>query len=606
MNNISHFEYYSHAKKNIEEKNYEKAKDNLLKCLDLKNSFETLNLLGVVYIHLKEYDNSIQVFENLLKKNLSNHSIHNNLGIAFKNKKNYIRAREQFELSLKLYPKNHLSLFNLGNVFLELNQDDKAKKFFEECLKINKNYTPALLNLSVLYLNNKEFKKSLRLLDKCVELKNESLPVLENISKIHLLSKNFKKAEIYIKKIIKNHPNFLNKIFPLALGYIYKGESTKYKKICKFYNKQLESQISQINFNYNKTSKPLNLGFVGPDFRNHPIGFFLKDMLPELKKRINVSIFNTLNYQDDLSDFAKKYTNWMQCEELDDELLAELIYKKKIDILVDTSGMTRTNKLSVFKLKPVKTQISWAGWLASTNMKEIDYVVGDKFATPEKDDKNFSEKVYRIKDIWCTYSRSVLDDLGLKKNINSTKDVIFGCFQRPEKITSNVLKVWTKILLKTKNSKIFFINKTIDSHEKKKITDFLRMSNINLSRVFFIKPTNRKIYINYFNSVDINLDTFPYNGGTTSFESSFMNTPTLTMKNNSCMFRCGESINKNLNMNDWIANDEDDYVDKGIYFSNKKFLKNIRKKIDSQNKKSILFDSKRFSNEFVDMLYQIV
>ena len=142
--------------------------------------------------------------------------------------------------------------------------------------------------------------------------------------------------------------------------------------------------------------------------------------------------------------------------------------------------------------------------------------------------------------------------------------------------------------------------------KKKKITDFLRMSNINLSRVFFIKPSNRKIYINYFNSVDINLDTFPYNGGTTSFESSFMNTPTLTMKNNSCMFRCGESINKNLNMNDWIANDEDDYVDKGIYFSNKKFLKNIRKKIDSQNKKSILFDSKRFSNEFVDMLYQIV
>ena len=103
------------------------------------------------------------------------------------------------------------------------------------------------------------------------------------------------------------------------------------------------------------------------------------------------------------------------------------------------------------------------------------------------------------------------------------------------------------------------------------------MSNINLSRVFFIKPSNRKIYINYFNSVDINLDTFPYNGGTTSFESSFMNTPTLTMKNNSCMFRCGESINKNLNMDDWIANDEDDYVDKGIYFSNKNF-KNIRKK----------------------------
>ena len=73
-------------------------------------------------------------------------------------------------------------------------------------------------------------------------------------------------------------------------------------------------------------------------------------------------------------------------------------------------------KLNIFKLKPVKTQISWAGWLASTHMKEIDYIVGDHFATPSIDDKNFSEKVYRVGDIWCTYSRSVFDNLRLNKS----------------------------------------------------------------------------------------------------------------------------------------------------------------------------------------------
>ena len=156
------------------------------------------------------------------------------------------------------------------------------------------------------------------------------------------------------------------------------------------------------------------MGFIGPDFRKHPIGFFLKDMLPNLNKKINVNIFSTLSYQDEISEFAKKNSNWLQCEKFDDELLAEFIFKK-IDVLVDTSGMTRTNKLNIFKLKPAKTQISWAGWLASTHLNEIDYIVGDKFATPEKDDKNFSEKVYRIKDIWCTYSKSVLNELALKK-----------------------------------------------------------------------------------------------------------------------------------------------------------------------------------------------
>ena len=70
-------------------------------------------------------------------------------------------------------------------------------------------------------------------------------------------------------------------------------------------------------------------------------------------------------------------------EKFDDELLAEFIFKK-VDVLVDTSGMTRTNKLNIFKLNDLaKTQISWAGWLASTHLNEIDYIVGDKFCSRE-------------------------------------------------------------------------------------------------------------------------------------------------------------------------------------------------------------------------------
>mgnify|MGYP001188247027 CR=1 FL=1 len=606
MNNTFFEENYSLAKKNFEKKNYKEAEERLLKCLDLKDSFSVLNLLGIVYIELKEYKNAVKIFKKLIYSNFVNDSVHNNLGIALKNVKNYVSAIEQFKLSLKFNPQNYLSFFNLGNIFSELNQDIKAEKSFISCLKINEAYTPALLNLSALYLNKKELKKSKKLLEKCIQLKDQNLLVLENLAKIHLLNKNFAQAEIYIKKIIKISPTSLNKIIPVAIGYVYQGKSGPYKNVCKFYNSQLKTHKSPKKFNYNKSSKPFKLGFIGPDFRNHPIGFFLKDMLPELNKKVNVNIFSTIDYADEISEFAKKNCKWIQCDKLTDELLAELIYRKKIDVLVDTSGMTRTNKLNVFKLKPAKTQISWAGWLASTNMKEIDYIVGDNFATPLKDDKNFSEKVYRIKDIWCTYSRSVFSDLGLKKKINNSNEVIFGCFQRPEKINNQVLKAWSKILVKVKNCKIYFINNSFDIYEKKKITDILKKNKVNLSKVFFISPTNRNIYLNYFNLVDVNLDTFPYNGGTTSFESSFMNTPTLTMKNNSCMFRCGESINKNSNMDDWIANNEQEYVDKAVFFSNKKLLKNIKKRFNSQNEHSVLFDSKKFSNEFVKMISEII
>ena len=596
---------YSLAKKNIQDENYKQAKENLLKCLNFKPSVDILHLLGVVYLNLKEYEKSIDIFKNLLKKKIVSDSIHLNLGIAFKKKKEYLKAKEQFELSVKLNPSNYLSFFNLGNVFVESKRKEEAKKKFKRCLKIKKNYVPALINLSAIYLNQKEFKKSYNLLIRCVELGDESSVVLENLSKIFLLTKNFKQAEIYIKKLIKKSPNLLDKIVPVALGYTYLGKSEEYKDICKFYNGKLKPLKGPYSFGFNKSNKILKLGFVGQDFRNHPVGFFMKDMLPELSKKIDINVFSTTDHQDETSEFIEKYSNWIRCHKLNDDFLAELIYQKKIDILVDTSGMTRTNKLNIFKLKPVKTQISWAGWLASTHMKEIDYIVGDHFATPSIDDKNFSEKVYRVGDIWCTYSRSVFDDLRLKKNQNNNEDVNFGCFQRPEKINQKILKVWSKILLRTKRSNIYFVNNSIGPYEKKIITDFLKKNKISLSRVFFISPQNREIYLNSFNLVDINLDTFPYNGGTTSFESTFMNIPTLTMKNNSFMFRCGESINKNLNMDNWIANDEEDYIDKGVFFCNKKELNVVKKKLKHQNSNCVLFDSKKFSNEFLEMILKI-
>ena len=274
MTNFFFEEYYLLAKQNFEKKNYKKAKENLLKCIDLKNSLELLNFLGTVYMHLKEYENAIKIFEKLLDSNYSNDSVYNNLGIALKNKKNYLSALKQFKLSLELNPKNHLSFFNLGNIYLELNENSKAEINFKNCLKINKKYTPALLNLSTLYFNKKELEKSQSLLKKCIELKNYSLPVLENISKIYLLKRNFSKAEIFIKRIIENSPKLLNKIIPIALGYVYQGKSKKYKEVCKFYNSQLDYHKSFNKFNHKKSNHPINLGFIGPDFRTHPVGFF--------------------------------------------------------------------------------------------------------------------------------------------------------------------------------------------------------------------------------------------------------------------------------------------------------------------------------------------
>ena len=106
--------------------------------------------------------------------------------------------------------------------------------------------------------------------------------------------------------------------------------------------------------------------------------------------------------------------------------------------------------------------------------------------------------------------------------------------------------------------------------------------------------------------MDIALDTFPYTGGTTSLEASWMCVPLLTLKGNFFISKCGESININLNMNDWIANNQKEYIDKAIkYTKNINQLNDIRSYLIKNSRKSSLFDAKKFSNNFINAINEV-
>jgi len=119
-------------------------------------------------------------------------------------------------------------------------------------------------------------------------------------------------------------------------------------------------------------------------------------MLPELSKKFKVIIFNTSEFEDEISLYAKKFCRWINLKVKNEYEIADIIYRKNVDVLIDSSGLTRTNNLGVFKLRPSNYQVSWAGWLASTNLKEMDYVISDNFCTRKKDEKFFTEKLFEI------------------------------------------------------------------------------------------------------------------------------------------------------------------------------------------------------------------
>ena len=136
------------------------------------------------------------------------------------------------------------------------------------------------------------------------------------------------------------------------------------------------------------------------------------------------------------------------------------------------------------------------------------------------------------------------------------------------KINKTVIEAWSKILSLVKNSKILIKNFQVNnSIYKKKIIDEFKKNNIDETRIIFESASSRDKLLKTYNNIDIALDTFPYTGGTTSFEVAWMCVPLLTLKGKGFVSRCGASINNILNQKSWIANTIDEYINLAAEYS---------------------------------------
>jgi len=372
----------------------------------------------------------------------------------------------------------------------------------------------------------------------------------------------------------------------------------------KLINKEVNYIIQPSGLHHKK--KKLRIGFVSGDFRNHPVGYFIEGLLPFLKNNNEIEIFAYSNnsIEDDLTKRIKiNFFEWTFIHSLDDLTVINNIRDHKIDILVDLSGHSHLNRLSVFFKKPVPIQISWAGYLASTGLDKIDYVITDLYLESKIDKNQFIEKTYPLPNVWCHFSKPQFD-LIISDNTPALKNnyITFGSFNNLAKINLEVINLWSRILSSIPDSKIFLKTKQFDDENikdsfKKKFSE----NNIDDKRLILEGYSDRKTLLERYNLIDIALDPFPYSGGTTSFEASWMCVPILTLAGNNFVSNCGGSINNNLGMKDWIAKDETDYLNKAIKFSsNLQELNLVKKKLHDQKKISKIFDSENFALDLVN------
>ena len=637
--------YYNLANIYSRNSNFPEAEKYYKICLNIRpDSLEVLNNIGINLKKEGKFFESIEIFNKLLNLDKFYYLAYINLGMVYSDISNFEEAIKYINKAIKIKPDYFEGYEKLGFVYFSSKKYSQAIFFYEQAIKLNNDYCDALTGLGNVYSELCNYDESILLHKKAIYINKNFYKAYLNLAKTYLKSKkNYSDAVSVLKKVISLKKDYAEAFNLLAICNIIIGEpflaanyfeeslkidpdtidlysnyiwNTGYIK--NFNQKryfELTNNLFRLirkTFNYNvtatrpyKNEKKLKIGFVSGDFRNHPVGYFIDGILPFLKKNDEIEIFAYSNnrFEDDLTKRIKPlFSEWFVIDSIDDLNLINMIKNYKIDILVDLSGHSSLNRLSVFLHKPAPIQVTWAGYLASTGLDKIDYMITDDYVESKIKDSQFVEKTYKMPYVWCHFSRPQSNPI-VRDNIPALINgyITFGSFNNSAKINLEVIKLWSKILNSIPNSKIFLKANNFDDRNIRDI--FLKKffdNNVDRKRIILEGSSDRKTLLEKYNLIDIALDPFPYNGGTTSFEASWMCVPILTLAGDSFLSKCGESINVNLDMKEWIAKDEDEYLKKAVRFSsNLEELNLIKKRLHYQKKVSKIFDSETFALDLV-------
>ncbi len=590
----------------------EKAEDSYLKSLDLNNNFlEAKFNLAVLFYKKKLLDKAEKIFIDYINQDENNYLCYFNLGIINFEKKDYLKAIDFFKKTLDLQKDFYYGYHQLGLAYEKANNIEEAIKFYQIANKFNKdNLNISYNNLGVIFLKSKKLKEALDYFKTALNFKGQKELIYQNIAIIYAELGEADNSIYYMKKAVEENKNEL-KIFSRFIGTF---PYTNYKfNDYEFWSKQFSNNI--IRFKQQNEiidfKKKIHLGFFSADFRNHPVGYFLLDLLPYFKKsNFNIFFYSHSPVDDDLSEKIKNnFLEWKKVYGHNTLEIVNIIKNDKIDILIDMSGHSNLQNLEVFANKAAPIQISWAAYLASTGLKEIDYIIGDIHVTPLNTKEYFVEKFINLPEIWCHLSTSNMPNIQtVDAPAITNKFITFGSFNNLNKINSSVIDTWSIILSNVKDSKLFIKNNQLDySLTKENLVNKFKKNNISYERLILEGNSPRDEVIKKYNLIDIALDPFPWTGGTTSFELSWMGVPLLTMSGDRFMSRCGESINKNLKMDDWIVHNTKDYIATAIKFSQDyNLLNETRSKLREFSRKSSLFNSDKFSKNFLESLNKVL
>ncbi len=349
----------------------------------------------------------------------------------------------------------------------------------------------------------------------------------------------------------------------------------------------------------------LRIGYVSADFRLHALTMFIDPVFENFDRKC----FRTYCYYngrivDEMTDsIRRRVDGFREVADLDDDALAESIRSDGIDILIDLSGHLRGNRLLVFARRPAPIQMTYLAYPGTTGMSAMNFRITDRRCDPPGEhDHHYRETLLWLPDcLWCFSPPRGMPKVAPLPALTA-RGVTFASTNALVKVSEEMLETWSDILLKVPDSRLILV--TVPPRERSRILAVFENKNVDISRVTTYERMPRENFWDMYSRIDILLDTFPCNGGTTTCEALWMGVPAVSLRGDVFQSRAGYSILSSIGLDDWVAMSRSDYVEKAARLaSDRNSLAKLRKGLRLRMSESVLLDAAGFTRK-IQHLYR--
>jgi predicted O-linked N-acetylglucosamine transferase (SPINDLY family) len=354
-------------------------------------------------------------------------------------------------------------------------------------------------------------------------------------------------------------------------------------------------------------AKPrLRVGFMSPDFRDHPVAAFFRPLIRHWpRERFELWFYSEVRSPDAVTNWLRQRADgWVDTPGLDDSALAHRIRADGIDILVDLCGHTGGSRLLAMAHRPAPVQVSWLGYFDTTGMKSVDFLMADTVCVQPGDEPRFTETVVRLPDDFVCYEPpSVLPRIG-PLPADSTGHFTFGSQNQLVKLTPRVIGLWARIVNAVPGSRLLLAGRALnDASTCERFAKDFESQGLARTRLELRPSAPQQSVLAAYNEIDLALDPFPCAGGTTTCEALVMGVPVLSLFGDRFAGRHSAAHLQAAGLGEFVVHSEEAYAARAVALATQpEPLRQLRSSLRENLPQTHLCDGIRFSSHFASAL----